>query len=164
MSNSADALTLAQDYIRSMENQDLDAVADVLAPNARQVFVLDPDPAHPSAVYDGKDQIVAYSAGLFQKFERLTWINKEWTMSADGSRVFLQAQSDGVAKHSGAAYRNTYIFRIDIADGLIVQILEYTRDDLFVALQTPVFDCDRQAIALAKTLPYDVIAASPSTS
>lgn len=160
MSTTTESLALAQDYIRAMEAQDRDAVADLLAPNARQVFVLNPDPAHPAAVYEGKDQVVAYSDGLFRKFQRLTWINKDWTVSADGSRVFLQAQSDGLTTHSGAAYRNTYAFRIDIVDGFIVQILEYTRDDLFVALQTPVFDCDGEAIALAQTLPYDIVAPS----
>lgn len=86
MSNPADPLTLAQDYIRFMEAQAGDGIARVLASNARQVFVLGKDPVHPTAVFDGKAQVMAYADGLFQKFERLAWVGKGWTVSADGGR------------------------------------------------------------------------------
>jgi|GEM_PF-2056683 ketosteroid isomerase-like protein len=154
MSTSAEALQLAQDYIHFVEVRDSDAVAARLAPHARQVFVMSRDPAHPTAVFDGKDQVLAYTEGLFRKFERLVWTDKDWTVSADGARVFLQAQSDGVARHSGKPYRNTYVLRFDIAEGLITQILEYALDELFLAMETPVFDWDRRAVALAHALPY----------
>lgn len=154
MTTPAEALTLAQTYIEAMEAQDIEGISPLLAPEARQVFVLNRDPTHPTAVFEGRDQVAAYAVGLFRKFERLVWVDKDWTVSEDGARVFLQAQSDGVARHSGAPYRNTYVIRIDVAEGRIIQILEYALDELFLALGAPVFDADKQAVALAHSLGY----------
>ena len=93
----------------------------------------------------------------FGKFDSLAWVDKDWTVSADGGRVFLQAQSEGVASHSKAPYRNTYVIRFDIVGERIVQILEYALDDVFLALEIPPGDWDKRAIALARTLPYRTV-------
>jgi len=158
MSTITNGLAIAQQFIGCVETRDREGVERLLHPKARQVFVLNTDPAHPSGVFEGKDEVLAYTFGLFGKFDSLVWVDKDWTVSADGARVFMQAQSDGVASHSKAAYRNTYVIRFDIAGERIVQILEYALDDVFLALGTPPGDWDKRAVDLARTLPYGTVA------
>lgn len=68
-------------------------VERLLHPNARQVSVLITDPAHPSGVFEGKDERLAYTFGLLGKFDSLVWVDKDWTVSADGTRVLMQARA-----------------------------------------------------------------------
>lgn len=157
MSTITYGLAIAQEFIGCVETRDREGIERLLHPNARQVFVLNTDPAHPSGVFEGKDEVLAYTFGLFGKFDSLVWVDKDWTVSADGTRVFMQAQSDGVAHHSKAPYRNTYVIRFDMADERIVQILEYALDDVFLALEIPPGDWDKRAVALARTLPYSTV-------
>ena len=157
MSTITNGLAIAQEFIGYVERRDREGVERLLHPKARQVFVLNTDPAHPSGVFEGKAEVLAYTFGLFGKFDSLVWVDKDWTVSADGTRVFMQAQSDGVASHSKAPYRNTYVIRFDIAGEQIVQILEYALDDVFLALEIPPGDWDRRAVALARTLSYSTV-------
>ena len=137
MSSTQNALQVAQDFIRFVETRDRSGIERSLADNVRQVF---PMGSHGwtglGAVYEGKDEVLTYTYELFDNFDKLTWVDKVWTAGEDGVRVFLQANSDAIAAHSKAPYRNVYVTRIDVVDGKITQILEYAIAELFLALGT----------------------------
>ena len=71
MSTITNGLAIAQEFIGCVETRDREGIERLLHPNARQVFVLNTDPAHPSGVFEGKDEVLAYTFGLFGKFDSL---------------------------------------------------------------------------------------------
>ena len=132
--STSDALAVAQAYVSAVETKDRDGVASVLADGVRHVFPIAVGAVeHPQAIFEGKDEVLAYIDSTFRKFESLRWPSPDWTGSEDGRRAFLEAKGDAVVAHSKAPYRNTYMFRFDVADGLITQITEYTSSELYVA-------------------------------
>lgn len=153
MSIQEAALTCAQDFQRFVEIRDKAGINRSLANHVRQVFPMASGGwTGLGAIYEGKDEVLAYYYGLLDKFDRLVWINPVWTVSADGSRVFMEAKSDAVATHSKASYSNTYVTRFDIKDGLITQIFEYAIAELFIALGTQPTETERRAIQRAQDL------------
>jgi ketosteroid isomerase-like protein len=91
-------------------------VADIIAGRRRGLCVAD---------VNGREDVLGYTRGIFDKFDPLVWRNHQWTVSPDGRDVFFLATGDMVVARTGAPYRNTYLTRFDVADGRIVRMAEY---------------------------------------
>ena len=96
--------------------------------------------------YQGKDQVMGYWEAVFAgrnttpdtittprppprvRAEPLKtgggMADAEATITADGSRIFIECRGNSV-RPDGRAYRNRYIFRMDIADGKFTHGKEY---------------------------------------
>jgi ketosteroid isomerase-like protein len=132
--STSDALAVAQAYVAAVETKDRDGVASVLSDDVHHVFPIAVGAVeHPQAIFEGKDEVLAYVDSLFRKFDSLRWPSPNWTASNDGRRAFLQARGDAVVAHSKAPYRNTYMIQFDVDHGLITQITEYANSELYVA-------------------------------
>ena len=155
MSSQAN-FTIVQEFVQAIEVRDRSVIERSLAANVRQVFPMGSGGWEGlGAIFEGKAEVLEYTFGLFESFNSLAWVHKDWTLSADGSRVFLQAKSDCIVAHTKAPYRNTYVMRFDVSDGQITQILEYAISELYVATRIPLSDALKRAVARAQRLPED---------
>jgi ketosteroid isomerase-like protein len=151
--STTNALEVAQTYIRAVESKDRDAVAATLADTVRHIFPISYEPVgHPQAVFEGKDEVLAYIDSLFRKFTSMRWPAPDWSASADGRRAFLEGKGDGVVAHSQAPYRNTYLMRFDVEHGRIVQVTEYANAAYYVSLQIPPAEVEVRAVERAAAL------------
>ncbi|MCU1479282.1 MAG: hypothetical protein JWQ19_68 [Subtercola sp.] len=143
-------LAVAREFIRAVEAKDLDGVARTLAKDADQLFMHSNDPSTEEGIAKivagaarkgvcvadvrGKDQILAYTAGLVDKFTPLVWLNHQWAVSPSG-QVFFSGSGDMVVERTGKPYRNNYVTRFDIVDGNIVRMVENANAFLYVGLR-----------------------------
>ncbi|WP_329088103.1 MULTISPECIES: nuclear transport factor 2 family protein [unclassified Streptosporangium] len=147
------ALVIAQTYVRAVESKNRDGVAATLADTVRHIFPISYGPVeHPQAVFEGKDEVLAYIDSLFNKFSSMRWPAPDWTVSADGSRAFLEGKGDGVVAHSRSPYRNTYMIRFDLENGLIVRVTEYANSEYYVAQNIPPVEVEIRAAERAAAL------------
>ncbi|MDX3659522.1 nuclear transport factor 2 family protein [Streptomyces sp. ID05-26A] len=147
-SESHAALALAQEFVRAVEAKDLDSVAATLAIDTRQLFMHTRVTRTADGVADvisggkrgfcvadvqGKAEVLAYTAALFDKFTPLIWRDHEWTASEHG--IFFHGKGDMVVARTGKAYRNSYVTRFDVEDGKIVRMAEYADALLYARLR-----------------------------
>jgi ketosteroid isomerase-like protein len=133
------ALELAQEFIRAVEAKDFDAVAQTLAPNARQLFMHSGRTRTAEGIANivsgrnggfciadvrGKTEIMDYYSALFRKFNPLMWRDHEWSVSETGT-VFFSGNGDMVVTRNQKPYRNNYVTRFDVENGQIVNMAEY---------------------------------------
>ncbi|GAA1618876.1 hypothetical protein GCM10009789_85850 [Kribbella sancticallisti] len=143
------ALKLAQDFIDAVHAKDLDAVAATLAAAARQLFMHSAGTKTADGVVDiiagrrrgfcvadvkGKEEILAYTKALFDKFTPLIWRDPGWTVSARGNEIFFSGKGDMVVARTGKPYRNSYVTRFAIDDGKIVRMAEYADATMYARL------------------------------
>lgn len=133
-----DPLALAQRFVRAVEAKDLRAVSDVLAPDVRQLFLQSGKAGTPEGLAElisgrgrgfcvahlkGRDEVLAYTEGIFAKFDPLVWRDHRWS-ATEGAACFA-ATGDMVVARTGKPYRNHYVIRFDVADGLITRMSEH---------------------------------------
>jgi ketosteroid isomerase-like protein len=141
------ALSVALAYTAAIEEKNRDAIEKLLHDDVRIIFPISAAPTgRPEGIFLGKDEALAYMDAIFSKFIHLRWPDPDWTLSADGTRAFMQGRGDAVVTHSGVPYRNAYIVRIDVHDGLITQIMEYANGVLYMALQIPPTEVEIRAV------------------
>ncbi|WP_045739903.1 nuclear transport factor 2 family protein [Actinoplanes rectilineatus] len=143
-------LDVARAFIRSVEAKDLDGVGRTLAADARQLFMHSRRTTTPEGVADivagrsrgwriadvaGRLEIVAYTEGLFAKFDPLVWRDHEWTVAPDGKGVYFHGRGDMVVARSGRTYRNTCLTRFTVEDGRITSMTEYADAFLYAGLR-----------------------------
>lgn len=139
-STTRSTLETAKEFIRAVEAKDIDAVEDTLRDDAEQLFMHSNAVTSDRGVADiiagrrrgfcvadvsGREEVLGYTRGIFDKFDPLVWRNHQWTLSPDGREVFFHATGDMVVARTGAPYRNTYLTRFDVTDGKIVRMAEY---------------------------------------
>jgi ketosteroid isomerase-like protein len=75
-------------------------------------------------IYRGRDAVLKnYLDVAFARLNQIGWTESEMTVSADGSRVFVEAL--GYMAINGVPYRNRYVLRFDIKDDRIVHMKQY---------------------------------------
>ncbi|MFJ3404459.1 nuclear transport factor 2 family protein [Promicromonospora sp. NPDC090134] len=142
-------LETAREFIRAVEAKDIEAVADTLRDDVEQLFM------HSNAVISdqgvaelvagrrrgfcvadvsGREEVLGYTRGIFDKFEPLVWRNHRWTVNPDGREVFFLGTGDMVVARTGVPYRNTYLTRFDVTDGKIVRMAEYGNAMMYARL------------------------------
>lgn len=140
MTSSRSGLETAKEFIRAVEAKDIDAVEDTLRDDAEQLFMHSNAVTSAEGVADiiagrrqgfcvaevsGREEVLGYTRGIFDKFDPLVWRNHRWTVSPDGRDVYFFGTGDMVVARTGAPYRNTYLTRFDVSDGKIVRMAEY---------------------------------------
>ena len=120
------ALAVAKSYFAKWNDGDFDALRGMLADDAVIVLPLSggssPDP---SFVFTGKDGALGYLKFARNIFTGITFSDENWFVSEDAASVHLHARGDMRTK-DGRPYRNVYVFRLEIRDGKIVHVDEYT--------------------------------------
>lgn len=75
--------------------------------------------------FAGREAVLTgYVDAAFARISRIGWTEAEFTSSADGRTIFVEARGDMVLA-TGAAYRNRYVLRFDLRHGKIVGMKEY---------------------------------------
>jgi ketosteroid isomerase-like protein len=120
------ALGLARRFFAGFEARDPAAVGETLADDATVVIRLNidgtPDPWY---VFDGKAHVLAYIGSVSAKFDRVAFIDKQWTVAADASSIFLQANGDIISSAEKLSYRNVYVFKVELQGDKILRVVEY---------------------------------------
>ncbi|MEU4365390.1 nuclear transport factor 2 family protein [Promicromonospora sp. NPDC023987] len=142
-------LETAKEFIRAVEAKDIDAVEDTLREDAEQLFmhsnVVTSDQGAADIIagrrrglcvadVSGREEVLGYTRGIFDKFDPLVWRNHRWTGSPAGREVFFLGTGDMAVARTGAPYRNTYLTRFDVTDGKIVRMAEYGNVMLYARL------------------------------
>lgn len=126
------SMALVQGFVNAIEIRDRATIENSLSDDAKQIFPMAGGGwTGLAAVFEGKSEVLDYTFGLFENFTSLVWTHKVWTVSADGSRVFMQAKSEAIVAWSQKPYRNTYVTRFDVLDGKINRVVEYAISALF---------------------------------
>ncbi|MBT2386770.1 nuclear transport factor 2 family protein [Streptomyces sp. ISL-11] len=120
------ALNTAKRFFAAFEGRDPEGVRALLSPEANVTIPLSiaGTPA-PWYVFDGREHVMGYIDSVVAKFDRVAFLDKVYTVSADAGSVFLQANGDILSTAEQLVYRNVYVFRIDIEDARIVKVWEY---------------------------------------
>ena len=125
-SASSDSLALAEQFLHAMETRDADTITQLLAEDVTLIQPMTfsglPDPEF---VTEGRDATMEYLGRVFIGFSQIRFVDPDYTVSADGSRVFVEARGDFVTLLGSMTYENIYVFRLDIADGQVTFIKEY---------------------------------------
>lgn len=144
-----DALSLAQHFFAAFEDRDPARIEALLTPEATVVIPLSiegtPEPWY---VFDGREHVMGYIRSVAAKFDRVAFLDKVYTVSEDGSSVFLQANGDILSTVEKLVYRNVYIFKVDIVDGKIVKVWEYANPVAYANLG--IKDSEAEAAAQAR--------------
>ncbi|MQA33115.1 nuclear transport factor 2 family protein [Modestobacter roseus] len=127
--------TTAEDYFRALEARDRDTLADLLDDGVSLTIPLSIEGTpEPWFVFSGKDQVVGYLDSVVANFDSIRLLDKELTVATDGRTVFLEARSDILTSARKLTYQNTYVFRLVIVDGKVVDVREYANPVPFAAL------------------------------
>ena len=119
-------LELVTGFVAAVEQRDRATIERSLADDARQIFPMAGGGwTGIAAIFEGKEEVLDYTFGLFDGFSSLVWTNKAWTVGDDGATVFMEAKSEAVVAHSGAPYRNTYVMLTRVRGGKVVEHTEY---------------------------------------
>jgi len=143
------ALEIAKEFIRSVEAKDIAAVALTLRDDVEQLFMHANGVTKSNGVDDivarrsrglcvadvsGREEVLAYTRAIFDRFVPLIWRDHQWIVSPDGRDVYFFATGDMVVAATGRPYRNTYLIRFDVTDGKIVRMAEYGNVLMFAGL------------------------------
>lgn len=149
MSEANSALDLCQKYVNQVEGKNLSGVEETLADNSQQIFLHTKRVKEAGifaevcsgklkgvvvAVLKGKPDIMAYTKGLMDNFQKVKWIDTRWEVSATGHEVYFFGKGDMITAKSGKPYRNVYVTRFDVRQGHIVEINEIGDAMLYMGL------------------------------
>jgi ketosteroid isomerase-like protein len=119
-------LEMAKAFFTGLEQRDLSVVEPLLAPHVLEVIPLSNTGApEPWRTFDGKQAVLDYLGEIIKNFSRTVLVDKQFTVSHDGSVVFLEAKGDLTHAATGKSYNNVYVFKFTFAGGQIVHISEY---------------------------------------
>lgn len=85
------------------------------------------DPESPAPRWNGKKMLQENFGGNISLFAGWTWENMSFYSTQNPNRFFVEADGHGKQAVTGheTDYRNHYIFRFTMADGLIREMIEY---------------------------------------
>ncbi|GAB6898926.1 nuclear transport factor 2 family protein [Kineosporia succinea] len=133
--NQTTALDLAKTFVEALEMRDADLIAPHLADDVVEVIPYsNTGKTEPWFVFNGKAEVVSYLNTIAGNFSRVSLLNQRYSVTDDGTAVFLQAEGDLVQAGSDAPYRNVYVFKFEIRDGQITHVDEYANPIAFAVL------------------------------
>ncbi|MBF0688615.1 MAG: nuclear transport factor 2 family protein [Cellulomonas sp.] len=120
------ALQLAQQFMNAFAGRNPEAAAALLAEDATLTIALGIDGSPtPWYFFDGQTQVRGYIEAVAAKFDRVAFLDQEWHASMDGRTAFMEARGDILSSAEGLEYRNVYVFKIEVSDGLVARVTEY---------------------------------------
>lgn len=110
--------------IEATIRKDLDAVLATFAEDS--CFAQPFNPTQPGLLFKGKKEIRAGFQQIFAFIKRINYLDSRYTVSDDGTTIFLETQGDMVLAGRNLEYKNFYIFRFDFnCEGQIKLLTEY---------------------------------------
>ncbi len=128
------ALATAQAYLTSWVDGDMDRLRSLVSQDVTIVLPYSGDTPVPSFRFGGIDEALGYLQFAHASFERLTFRDEQWVVSQDARFVYLHAVGDMVAKPNGKDYDNVYVFRMELQEGKITEVLEHTNPIIWANL------------------------------
>lgn len=121
-------IRLLERYFDAMRAKDRAAVAGLIAPDAVFQYAYDRSGStEPGAGrrFEGHDSIMSgFVDRAFTRMAKIDWFEPVYTVSADRRTVFVEVRGDMVLGTS-TIYRNQYVIRFDLRQGLITGMTEY---------------------------------------
>jgi ketosteroid isomerase-like protein len=120
----AQSMAVAGSYIDAINRWDFEAMRELLAGDA--VFEMPYAPEGFERKFVGRENIVAFieTVPAFIDAENLHDVRLE-TYHSEPGEVVAEYRSDMVIKPTGAEYRNEYLARFTVREGLITRFAEY---------------------------------------
>ncbi|MEL6920875.1 MAG: nuclear transport factor 2 family protein [Pseudomonadota bacterium] len=112
-------------FYAALAAEDQDAALGMLAPDAMLHAPYNPNG---DATDAGIRSFPAsmYVAGAMQTYDNLVFEDREYSVADDGGTVWIEAEGRLRVAATGKHYENRYVFKIELDDGKIVEITEYT--------------------------------------
>lgn len=132
-SHRSEAEKIVAEFFDSKERGDFAGLMALFADNVVYTFPLNSEGTQKPWIDNGKKEVGDYQAATFKRFSQLRMLNKQLTVSYDGSVVFLESIGDYIAA-DGRPYKNVYVFKFLIKDHLIAEVLEYANPITFALL------------------------------
>ena len=88
----------------------------------------------PWFVYIGKQATSEYQRGVIQRFSQLHMMDQQYTVSSDGSTVFVETRGDYIAAEGDRPYNNVYVFKFVVHNGKITHVYEYANPVTYAKL------------------------------
>jgi ketosteroid isomerase-like protein len=121
-------IRLVEKYFDAMRAKDRAAVEALVAPDAVFRYAFDRGGStEPGAErrFVGRDAVMRdFVDRAFRLMSTLDWFAPVYTLSADRGTVFVEVRGNMVLGAS-TPYRNQYVIRFDLRDGLIAAMSEY---------------------------------------
>jgi len=119
------ALAVTREFFAGLEAGDPAVVGAVLADHARVAITLGADGGlERGQVIEGKAAVLDHIVAVAETLDRLTFLDMDWTVGADGASVFLEATGN-VVTTAGQHSRDVHAFKVDLQDNRIVRVVEY---------------------------------------
>ena len=161
-------LALAQEFIKAVESKNLDAVAATLTADAQQFFMHTKRTmteegrdeiisgqnrkAFCVALLEKKEEILAYTKGLFGQFTPLVWNNHKWSTPAGSDQVIFLGKGGMIVEKNGKPYNNDYVTVFEFDGDKIIRMYEY--GDAFSYFSLGIFPNHTQVKAFVRAFQY----------
>lgn len=121
--NHPSAAEIARITLQHLERQDLAAIEQLLAPNARfdNMLLLPNMPG----TFQGRDAVMANLQHIVENFDRIEFVDERVFPAQDGRTVFVEARGNFLMKGTGEPYRNLYVFAFEVQNGQVTAVREY---------------------------------------
>ncbi len=135
MDSPSGNLDSVKTFFDALEKHDVSLLTPLLADDIVETIPLSNTGAsEPFATYEGKEAVVGYLGTIVQNFSRTVLVDKEFTVSEDGGKVFVESKGDLIQAGTEAPYENRYVFKFVFRNGLITHIREYANPITFAKL------------------------------
>ena len=139
-------LSIAQQFISAFEARDPEGVLATLHPEATLTIRLHIDGSpEPWYVFEGPEHIRGYIESVAAKFDRVAFLDQVWTAGVGGDAVFVETRGDIQSSAEKLDYRNVYVFKFELEDGKVKQVIEYANPVTYANLG--IQDSDAEAAA-----------------
>ncbi len=122
----ADAVGVIEDFFAALKAEDGDAALAMSTADAMLHA-----PYNPNG--DASDAGIrsfpagAYVVGAMQTYDNLVFAERDVSVADDGTVIWVEAEGRLRVAETGLPYENRYAFKIELADGAIETITEYTK-------------------------------------
>lgn len=123
-------------FMNALERQDLDAVAELLAPDVTWTLRMTMDGSQRPSLVQGREQVTAKLREITSQFDRVAFTDQRVSLVEGGTTAFVQVNGD-FHTVDGRAYRNVYVFRFDWRDGKMSAWEEYANPVTIRNLEQP---------------------------
>lgn len=115
-------------FMKAMSEKDRETLASLIDENAVFEYPFDRSGRTEEGSwrrFQGREAVLSgYVDTAFTRIAKIAWTDEQFTTSADGSVVFVEALGDMVLSTS-AVYQNRYVLRFDVRHGRVVGMKEY---------------------------------------
>ncbi len=129
------SLALVKTYFATKARRDKAAEDALFTEDVVHLIPLNPTGTPtPWFEYKGKKEVTDYQHQVLDNFSRLRMLDPRYTVSADGTTVFVEAKGDYLAVKGNKPYNNVYVFKFVVRDGQLAHVTEYANPVTYAKL------------------------------